>query len=321
MSLFILDETGLQMLTREIEALAPRPHHSGILAIANRVRPGCTFSYALGRGGWYRQGGVIGADGTRIDDCLENWANIQLDECAGDIEMLLDHSDNSGLLVTRHNGRTHYFVAAFGPEPADFLQLEVEEMQEVLDRQLFNPYRLPEDFQELKEPIKPVLLPAQIVGSPRYRFRRLIDVRQHIARIVLNERQQSGLTRLLHEWSLSSAALQGHFSDHWIITLREHKDRYNNSIISTSLVSRHARALKSFHWNMALEGVELSAQLQAFDRVAGYASAWYFHLLAGSITPPKIAYAIARDLQAGFSYLPGSEIPLLEGWVDAPYTV
>jgi hypothetical protein len=62
-------------------------------------------------------------------------------------------------------------------------------------------------------------------------------------------------------------------------------------------------------------------QLQAFDRAAGYPSAWYFHLVGGTFTPPKVAYAVARDLEAGFSYLPDTEAALVKSWATAPYSV
>lgn len=321
MSIYMPDEVTLRNLAGEIEAVPPRPHHSALLEIANRIRPGCIFHYALNRGGWYRSGGVIAADGRRIADRLEIWAKAELDDCAGDMGELVEQHAGRGLLVTRHSGRTHYFVAAYGPAPADFLQLEVEELQEVLDRELIDPDNPPEDFQELMEPIAPAALEAQPVGASRYRFRRLIDMRQTLARVSLGEGRNAGLPRLLSEWSHSSAAARGHFSDHWIVALREHQDRYRNPVLSASLVSRHARALKPFHWNSELSGVEMGAQLQAFDRAAGYPAAWYFHLIAGTITPPKVAYTVARDLEAGFSYLPDTEIALMRGWVAAPYSV
>lgn len=65
----------------------------------------------------------------------------------------------------------------------------------------------------------------------------------------------------------------------------------------------------------------MSRQLQAFDRAAGYPAAWYFHLVAGTITPPKIAYAVARDLDNKFNYLPDSEAALLQSWLNNPYSV
>ena len=315
------DDATLRSLAAEIENIPPRPHHSALLEIANRIRPGCTFHYALNRGGWYRQGGVIKADGTRVADNLETWARAELDACDGDMHEFIERHARSGLMVTRHTGRTHYFVAAYGPAPADFLQLEVEELQEVLDRKLLDAANPPDDLQELIEPIVPDVLEAQPVGAPRYRFRRLIDMRQTVARVSFGDGRNAGLPRLLSEWSHSSAAARGHFSDHWIVALREHQDRYRNAVVSASLISCHARELKPFQWNIELSGVEMSAQLQAFDRAAGYTSAWYFHLVAGTFTPPKIAYAVARDLDADFHYLPDTEAALIRSWVEAPYSV
>lgn len=321
MSLYTPDETMLRNLAAQIEALSPRPHHAALLEIANRIRPGSTFHYALSRGGWYRPGRVIAADGECIADSVEAWVHAGLSNCGGDFNELVDRHIDAGLQVTRHSGRTHYFVASCGPAPADFLQLEVEELQEVLDRNLLDSVNPPDDMQELIEPIAPDVLEAQPVGAPYYRFRRLVDVRQTIARVSFGDGRKSEITRMLSEWSHSSAAARGHFSDHWIVALREHQDRYRNPVTSVALVSCHARELKPFHWNLDASGVDMSAQLQAFDRAAGYPSAWYFHLVAGTFTPHKIAYAVARDLDAGFSYLPDTEAALIRSWAAAPYSV
>ncbi len=320
MSIHMLDETALAQLAKEIEAIPPRPHHNALVEIANRIRPGCTFRPALDRGGWYRPGGVIAADGERIADSVEAWAKAEL-KIAGDMQELIERYADRGLLVTRHTGRTHYFVAPYGPAPADFLQLEVEELQEVLDRKLIDADAAPEDMQELLEPLSASEIDAQAVGAPVYRFRRLIDVRQAIAKVSLTEGREAPLPRLLAEWTHSSAASRGHFSDHWIVALREHQDRYRNAILSASLVSRHARVVKQFHWDVELSGVEMSLQLQAFDRAAGYISAWYFHLIASTFIPSKIAYAVMHDLDAGFNYLPETEVALVKSWVAAPYSV
>ncbi|MDD4964325.1 MAG: hypothetical protein PHI11_10460 [Gallionella sp.] len=317
MSIYTLDEEKLHNLTVEIEAISPRPHHSALLGIANRIRPDCDFSYALNRGGWYRPGGVITAKGEPVMANLETWAKAELADCHGDMGELVERYFDTGLLVTRHTGRTHYFVAAYGKAPADFMQLEVEELQEVLDRQLMDATRPPEDLQELLEPIAPVILDAQAVAAPRYRFRRLLDMRQVIARVSVTE--GGGLPRLLYEWGHSNT--RGHFSDHWIVALREYQDRYRNPAVSAQLVSRHTRELKSFQWNTSLTGVALSEQLRAFGRAAGYPAAWYFHLVAGTLTPSKIAYNLAQDLDNGFSYLTDAEVGLLRGWISAPYSV
>lgn len=311
------DET----LAASIERIAPRPHHSALLDVANNIRAGCKFEFALSRGGWYRTGGVIAADGSSLADSVEIWARDELADCMGDMGKLLDRHVESGLRVTRHTGRTHYFVAHYGPAPADFLQLEVEELQEVQDRKLIDPNNPPDDLQELIDPVLPALLEAQPVAAPHYRFRRLLDMRQTLARLPSPYGQTSPMMRFLLEWSHSSAAVRGYFSDHWIVALREHRDRYHNPVLSASLISRHARALKPFQWNTEQSGVEMGAQLHAFDRAAGYPSAWYFHLVSGVITPPKIAYAVLHDLEAGFCYLPDSDAALLQSWAASPYSV
>lgn len=316
MSLYTLDDTTLRELAADIAALPPRPHHAAVLEAANRVRSGCTFRHALSRGGWYRPGGVLAADGQRLADSVEAWVKAGMRACGDDFNELVECHAAAGLQVTRHTGRTHYFVAPYGPLPADFLQLEVEELQEVQDRALFDPDNLPQDMQELMEPIAPLELDAQAVGAPHYRFRRLLDVRQAVARA-----GNAGLARLFTEWTHSSAAARRHFSDHWVIGLREHLDRYRNPVTSISLVSRRARELKPFQWNTELAGPGMLAQLQAFDRAAGYPAAWYFHLVASTLTPPAIAYALARDLEEGFSYLPETEAALIRSWVAAPYSV
>jgi len=321
MSIYTNDEPLLRKLAADIAAIPPRPHHSGLLEIANRIRPNCTFEYALNRGGWYRPGGVIAADGRRIADNLEPWARAELEDCSDDMGELMERYAAKDLLVTRHSGQTHYLVAAYGPAPADFMQLEVEELQEVLDRKLIDPDNPAEELIELIEPISPIFLDAQTVKAPQYQFRRLIDMRQIVARLSIADGRTNVLSRMLAEWSHSSAATRGHFSDHWVVALREHLDRYRNPVLTASLISRHARALKPFHWNTELTGVEMGTQLQAFDRAAGYPSAWYFHLIAGTITSPKIAYAVIRDLEAAFSYLPDTEVALIKSWAVAPYSV
>lgn len=315
------DEPTRQKLIAEIEASTPRPHHASLLAVTTRLIPDCPYHFALTRGGWYRSGGLIHANGDRVADNLEDWLAQELAECDDDLAEFMERHADSELITTRHTGRSHYFVAPYGPGPAEFLQLEVEELQEVLDRRLWDAATPPLDIQELSDPIKPASVPAQAVSAPHYRFRRLTDLRQVTARLSSPIGGLPPLTRFMHEWADSGAGADTpHFSAHWIVALREHHDRYQNVVLNATPVSRATRELKHFHWNNALRGLDAARQLQTFDRAAGYHGAWYFHLVAGGLTPHDIAYAAMEDIESGFGYLGDGQTNLLQGWLREPYS-
>ncbi|MDP2030804.1 MAG: hypothetical protein Q8K12_14295 [Thiobacillus sp.] len=315
-----IDDHALQQLIAELEATPPRPHHSGLLETASRALPGQPFRFVLTRGGWYRPGGIVRANGERITDHLEAWAEAELAGCDGDMDAFIEHHDGDDLLATRHSGRTHYFVAPYGSAPADFLQLEIEELHEVLDRRLFSGDDPPADLQELIDPLHPSTLEGHPVASPRYRFRRLTDMRYVVVRLPAPIGQLHALSRFMGEWAASQIRSKDHFCDHWIIALREHLDRYRNPVLSASPVSLHARQLKPFHWNPQVRGPEAACQLQSFDRAAGYPGAWYFHLVTGGLTPREIANVLAGDLDNDYSYLREQEAKLLTDWMRAPYS-
>jgi hypothetical protein len=315
-----IDDHALQQLVAELEATPPRPHHSGLLETAGRALPGQPFRFVLSRGGWYRPGGVVRASGERVADNLEAWAEAELAGCDGDMDAFIERYGDEGLLATRHSGRTHYFVAPYGPAPADFLQLEIEELHEVLDRRLFSGDDPPADLQELIDPLHPATLEAHPVAPPRYRFRRLTDMRYIVVRLPSPVGQIHPLSRFLGEWLRSQTRSKNHFCDHWIIALREHQDRYRNPVLSASPVSLHARKLKPFHWNPQTRGVDAASQLLAFDRAAGYPGAWYFHMVASGLTPREFAAVLAGDLDAGYNYLREQDAKLLTEWMRTPYS-
>jgi len=315
------DESTLERLRQGIEATSPRPHHSALLASFAGLLPGCELRYAFTRGGWYRPGGLIQQDGSRVTADLERWAEEELAACGGDFAECIERHDGAGLLATRHVGRSHYFVGVYGKGAADFVQLEIEELQEVLDRQLLDPDNLPTDLEELTDPVEPLRVDAQPIDRAYYRFRRLTDIRRVLARQPGTANIQSALSRFMEEWEQSQARARGHFSDQWVIGIREHKDRYHNTQLAATPIPRHARKLKTFHWNPEAKGVELAAQIQSFDRVAGYPDAWYFHMVAGGLVPRTIAYILKNDLEDGFSYLSETGVKLLDRWVIDPYGV
>ena len=242
-------------------------------------------------------------------------------ECDGDLAKYVERYRHEGLLATRHNGKSHYLVAHYGPDSADFVQIEIEETQEVVERLLVNPAHPPQELFELTDPTYPAVLDAAPVGSSRYRFRRLANLRQVMARQAMPGMSVAPLARFMNEWDSDRKVRQGHFSDHWVVGIQDRLDRYSNALLSTKPVSRYCHKLETFPWQAEVRGVELADQIRAFDRVAGYADAWYFHMVTGRLVPHSIAYALDKDLESSLDYLAASGKRLLEGWLEEPYFV
>lgn len=319
MSCTVPDEQTLQGFIQTIEATPPRPHHGALLAAMTNMLPECDFRYVLGKSGWHRAGGVLDADGHHLADDLESWALAEWEQCDHDFEQLIDRYVDKGLLATRHTGRSHYFVAAYGPAPEDFLQLEVEELQEVMDRKLFDAEQLPGDYQDLVEPIKHDKIEAHAVGSPQYRFVRLVDMRDVLVKLNAQCNGMSSLARFMSDWSQSRTPNCDHFSEHWVITGLEQYAPDKNSPFTASVISVHSRTLKPFQWDDSQSGTELSNQIRDFDRAAGYQGAWYFHVVGSKLVPDTLTDALQRDLDSGYEYLPEKELQLLIQLRANPY--
>ena len=315
------DAKTLHHLIETIEATPPRPHHSGVLATLGQVIPDVTFRHVLSIGGWYRTGGVIGGDGSYLGREIEAWMDKALAECDDDFSQFVERYADAGLLVSRHTGRTHYFIASYGPAAEEFLQLEVEELQEVLDRKLIDPDQPPEDREELLEPFHRVKVDSHPIGSSHYRFVRLVDIREVVARQRAPVGEISPLARFMSEWSESRAAEDDQFCDHWVIKGLEQYDPAGTTPFTALPMSLHSHALKPFHWDMTKSGAELSNQIRDFDRAAGYPSAWYFHVVASKLAPATLTTALKGDLDNGYDYLADKDLGLLKKLDANPYSM
>lgn len=317
----LTDNNMLQALKDAIESATPRPHHHSLLAAINEIIPGCQFIYKLSEGGWYRAGGVYNADGNPLSAHLEDWVNAELAKLDENFALFLSRYKDAGLITTRHMGRTHYFVAPYGPDPADFWQLEVEELQETFDRKLIDPAQLPQDRTDLVEPIAPERLDAHPVAAPRYRFARLVDIRELLTQQNAISGGLSPLGRFMSEWSQSRVAEQSRFCEHWLIAnLERFKSTAGSTFIAVPM-SIHARTLKPFQWDVNKVGVEMGTQLRDFDRAAGYPGAWYFHYITSKDFPDTLIRMLKRDLDNGYQYLADKDLCLLEKQVADPYRI
>lgn len=307
-----LDDTLRYLCT----TVTPLPGHATLLD-ALRREGGPDLTPRLSRGGWFRPGRIVNAKGHEVSADALHWLERAWVECGEDGAAFAEEYAESSLTLTLEQGVSHYFVAPCGPEPRDYLQLEVEELQEVISHPLGG-CREPVDAVEalLERPAGSP--PPQPLGLPRYRFRRMTDIRAFVSRIEHQAGKPAPVLRFIDEWAASSAGRQRHFCDHWVLALSEHLDRYRQARAGAVPVAAYA---PQWHAGPGARGTALAQQLHEFDRAAGYGFAWYFHLVSAHRVPRSTAPEVFADLQDGMAYLPERDAALVHAWMREPYGI
>lgn len=284
--------------------------------------PEWPFHYRMNRGGWYRLGGVVNEAGVRIADSLETWGEAALRAHGGDPGALVDALDAVPLFATRYTGCTHYLVAPTGDGPADYLQLEIEELQEM------RAHRLGEGLDgdgpvPLPELIDPARSRARFepIGPCFFRFRRLTHVGSALAKIAAQKADAPPIQRFLADWQQSSADAQAAFSNHWVIAFREYLDRYRQTQYRAQPIAILSGKPPDFALPAAAAGLKLHEALRGFDREIGHPLAWFFHMLATKAVPHWVARAVVEDALGGFAYLPQKDVNVVRNWLHRPYAV
>ena len=276
-----------QLAEPVVAACAATPVASGAAALAREIGqrlPDWPFRETLCRGGWYRLGGVVGRNGDRVAARLEDWAAGELDARSGDLGALLDDYSAAGLRATHLTGRTHYLVApARGGGSTDYLQLEVEDLQETWAQPLFTEATPPASLDELIDRRCEHCDHCGDGGQPdcgvpmgvaTYRFRRLTHIGDLLARMRTQSLEAQPIHRFVADWDASSAGAQAALCNHWVFALAEHLDRYRQTITRATPRPALAGELPRFGAREGTGGLSLHAALTAFDRAAGYPMAW-----------------------------------------------
>lgn len=285
-----------------------------------KAMPDWPFHHVLCRGGWYRLGGVIRGDGSRVSDNLEIWAEDELAKCGGDLGTLAEDLAGESLYATRFVGQTHYLVSPAGDSADDFLQLEIEVLQEMRSHRLFDGEETPSSIDELADP-RDGSGQLQPLGLPFYTFRRLIHVGAFLKRMLAQKPEPQAIHRMVADWGASSANHASAFSNHWVIATREHLDRYQQPISHAQPIATFNGTPPEFTAARGTSGLKLHEALGAFDKAVGYPMAWYFHLLASKAVPHWVAQAVVEDAIAGFAYLPQRDVDVVRAWLHRPYSV
>ncbi len=280
--------------------------------------PGLTFNHVATRGNWHRLGGVVDAEYRTISRNIVKWAE---QESGGDVDRLVAEHAGKGWFATRLAGKTHYLAAVCGESPEAFVQIEIEELQEVLDRPLIEQDWFPEDLEEFLDPLDYPRLAPEPLGKSYFQFRRITPVE-----LLLNEASKENqalfnLKRFFEDWSLSSANEFGPFCRHWALALREYIDSDGECRISAKPFSTYSGELDSLSDAGGLHGAGLANLIHGYDRRIGYPFAWYFNMLGSKAENFAVAEAVLRDQMGAYDYLPAKDLKVLRGWEQRPYGV
>ncbi|KWD85131.1 hypothetical protein [Burkholderia ubonensis] len=129
---------------------------------------------------------VIDAEGHEIAPDYQAWIEGQLAAHGGSVQDLLLAHQASGYQLVEAQPLLHYFVHDRGGDPDNFVQLEVWEEQEFVEREVFPrvmPWRLP-DLHELRSgwhsmPVE--RFERRTLGAPRYRLQVVTDIQRFAA--------------------------------------------------------------------------------------------------------------------------------------------
>lgn len=297
-------------------------NHSLLLQKMSRIYPKLSFKHVLTRAGWYRSGGVISSSGERVCSNLREWIK---NEFSDDLDQLIEQHLNSGYIVTSMLGKTHYFVAQTGNAADEFVQLEVEELLEVKERELFYEESLPLDIEDVIEPAELEKLETTAVGMPFYVFRRITPVASFISlmseRMTDRSSQITSVQRFMHDWDRSSSKEDEPFCHHWVFSMREYTDAYGEPVMQAKPVSTFTGSSLFEGFNDSLHGSKLASLVHSFDHRIGYPMAWYFFMLSHPEVPHKIAESINKDLIGAYDYLAAKDLKILKDWSNDPYGI
>jgi hypothetical protein len=308
----VLDQDQIAEICRS--AFPDRTHRS-LLSMLRQLYPRVPFTVSLSQDGWYRTGGIVTARGEKVAEDLVRWAYR---EGENDFPGLLDYCRKAGLFATRIDGKIHYIVAPNGPRAMDFFQIEVEEIQEMVDRPLCGDTP-PVDIEDFIDPIAPSMEQNRPLGSPRYKLKRLTHIADLLASIKRHGAEHAALRRFMRDWDCSSAARHHSFCHHWILELHSYTGRYDEQCHSITPYSSYLHPIPQLEDAAASHGAHLANQLRHFDRKLGYPMAWYFYLLKRDYVPSQLAQAVSDDHDNSYAYLPDSDRQLVQDWLAQPY--
>lgn len=310
--------TNPELLIQLCSDIKPKDGMAALEVALKKLMPELDFRWMLTRGHWHRLGGVVDGHYNRVAENISHWAEEESD---GDIDELVAKYQDAGYFATQLAGRTHYLTAPVDKNAEEFIQLEVEELQEVIERPLMDPDWFPDSFEEFLDPLDVPRLEPEPIGEPHYQFRRITPIAKLINEEQQGNQQLRDVRRFFQDWNDSSACKDGHFCRHWVLELRQYMDRDGECRLNAKPVCVFADDLPEIPTTDSLHGAELANAIHGYDRKLGYPFAWYFILLTRKAANYALAEAVLRDQDGEYDYLPKRDLKVLQAWERQPYGV
>ncbi len=305
----------LEQLCNNIDADNAIPE---IITGLKSIFPEYGFECVLTRGNWHRLGGVVDANYNRVTDNIANWVE---QESAGKLEDFIIRYLDAGYFATSHAGKTHYFTASCGDKAEDFIQLEIEELKEVLDRRLIDPDWFPDNLEDFLDPLDYPRLKPEIITAPRFIFRRMTSINQLIAQFAQQDKPGEHVRQFLADWNNSSAGSNQTFCKHWILSLREYMGSDGEAHLTAKPITIFTAALPQLPNAEKYHGVELANAIHHYDRHMNYPFSWYFMMISKQSENYTLADAVMQDLKDAYDYLPVKDLNILKNWIIRPFAV
>ncbi|MCW9033401.1 MAG: hypothetical protein OQK35_08600 [Alphaproteobacteria bacterium] len=312
---------NMEALTQACNSTVPGQDITPLLEAINNTIPGYEFHLTFTEKDWYRVGGIVTTDGERIAENLEEWVEVTTD---GNVMDLVAEYGDESYCATALSGKTHFLSAPTGDKDLEFLQIEVEEVQETMDRELFDPNNIPDTLEDIIDPLNFIEIEHKPISSPKYIFKNAICFSDITTELTSEYSGDPRFKRFLEEWERSSAGKNTEFYKHWAIEILPILRDVGEHRHEVKLFSPHADAIHAYDMSGMSKSGPIVQMLNSLDKESGFPMAWYFLML----TKKFMSYAMVKSIneeirwsREDFAFLADKDRQLLENWVEDPYNL
>jgi hypothetical protein len=178
-----------------IAAVEPDANHDALRRALTARWPAVAWRVAAPEDDFTMNGGIVDHALARVADNAASWLRQRIAEAAGDyLAVWRRYKVDPSLLRTEFRGSTVWVFAPLGPDTADYVQLAVDLVQEVVLGPLVDSadWRRPYDADELCAGTGTASADPRPIGAPHYRLNRAVHAGRFLAELASVEHARRG---------------------------------------------------------------------------------------------------------------------------------